>query len=206
MRPHTLALAAAMASLLFAQPSDAVAPANGWSLHWQQCLPSYTTNQGFAAFNAITAPAHAATGTIERVDDGLSSWKRQITIWRQPCPADNRFPAVFVRIHTLTDGPGTGFRTIYSVDLRLMQPAYLQMPTHAASMAICSNTDSCDFPIISQTSVTTAGKTLTFLLPHGFDQALRLDQPFEFGWESAIGTVAVPSAIDEFTLFSNGFE
>ena len=206
MRQLALILATTLVSLALTQACRADVPANGWNLHWQQCLPSYTTNQGFAVFNALVAPENAATGTIERFDDNLSSWKRQITIWRQPCPADDRFPAVFVRIHTLTDGPGTGFLTIYAVDLKLIQPAYLQLPTYAATMAICSNTVSCGDPIISQTSVTTAGDTLTFLLPHGFNQAFRLDQPFQFGWESAVGTVNVPSAVAEFVVFANDFE
>lgn len=73
-------------------------------------------------------------------------------------------------------------------------------------MAICSNTVACGDPIISQTTVTTVGDTLTFLLPHGFNRAFRLDQPFQFGWENANGTVSVPSAVDEFTLFANDFE
>lgn len=206
MRTHALTLAATFASLAITQTCRADVPANGWNLHWQQCLPSYTTNQGFAAFNALTAPENAATGTIERFDENLSSWKRQVTIWRQPCPAADRFPAVFVRIHTLEDGPGTGFLTIYAVDLKLVQPAYLQFPTQPASMAMCSNIVDCGRAIVSQTSVTTAGNTFTFLLAHGFDQAFRLDQPFQFGWESAVGTVTVPSAVDEFTVFANGFE
>ena len=205
MRRHTFTLVT-LASLVLAMPCHADTPANGWNLHWQQCLPSYTTNQGFAAFNALTAPENAATGAIERFDDNLSSWKRQITIWRQPCPADDRFPAVFVRIHTLSTGPGTGFLTIYGVNLKLIQPAHLQFPTYPASMAICANMADCGRAIVSQTSVTTAGNTLTFLLAHGFDQGFRLDQPFQFGWESADGTVTVPSAIDEFTIFSNDFE
>lgn len=198
--------AATLIALVLASVCNAAAPASGWNLHWQQCLPTYTTNGGFAAFNAIAAPANAATGTIERFDANLSSWKRQVTIWRQPCPADSRFPAIFVRIHTVTDGPGTGYKTIYAVELDLLQPDHLLLPTAPGAMSICSNTVDCERAIVSQTSVTTAGNTFTFLLSRAADESFRMDQPFDFGWESAIGTVHVPSALDEFTVFKNDFE
>ena len=146
-------------------------------------------------------PARARSGACATAAYSTDWPKRAFEL-----PIPDRFPAVFVRIHTLTDGPDTGFLTIYAVDLKLIQPAYLQLPTHAATMAMCSNIIDCGRVIVSQTSVTTAGNTFTFLLAHGFDQAFRLDQPFLFGWESAAGTVTVPSAVDEFRLFSNDFE